>query len=151
MLSPLVQEPFVQLDVVASDWEDAVRTAVAPLVGAGLATQVYVDDIVRGAKELGPYFVLAPRVAMPHARPDRGALGNGIGVVRLAEPVEFGSEANDPVSYLFPLVAADDGGHLQALMSLAELLSDESFYEGLDKAETAGEVLDLIREKEGGL
>lgn len=151
MLSSLVQEPFVQLDVVASDWEDAVRTAVAPLVGAGLATQAYVDDIVRGAKELGPYFVLAPRVAMPHARPDQGALGNGIGVVRLAEPVEFGSEANDPVSYLFPLVAADDGGHLQALMSLAELLSDESFYEGLDKAETAGEVLDLIREKEGGL
>lgn len=151
MLSALVQEPFVQLDVAARDWEDAVRTAVAPLVEAGLATQAYVDDIVRGAKELGPYFVLAPRVAMPHARPDQGALGNGIGVVRLAEPVEFGSEANDPVSYLFPLVAADDGGHLQALMSLAELLSDESFYEGLDKAETAGEVLDLIREKEGGL
>ena len=141
MLSALVQEPFVQLDVVARDWEDAVRTAVAPFVEAGIATQGYVDDIVRGAKELGPYFVLAPHVAMPH----------GIGVVRLAEPVEFGSEANDPVSYLFPLVAADDGGHLQALMSLAELLGDEGFYVGLDEAETAGEVLDLIREKEGGL
>lgn len=151
MLSALVQEPFVQLDVVARDWEDAVRTAVAPFVEAGIATQGYVDDIVRGAKELGPYFVLAPHVAMPHTRPDQGALGNGIGVVRLAEPVEFGSEANDPVSYLFPLVAADDGGHLQTLMSLAELLGDEGFYVGLDEAETAGEVLDLIREKEGGL
>lgn len=48
-------------------------------------------------------------------------------------------------------MAADDGGHLQALMSLAELLGDEGFYVGLDEAETAGEVLDLIREKEGGL
>lgn len=151
MLSALVQEPFVQLDVAADDWEEAVRVATRPFVEAGVATQDYVEDIISGAKEHGPYFVLAPRVAMPHARPDQGALGNAIGVVRLAAPVEFGSEANDPVSYLFPLVANDDGGHLEALMSLAELLSDESFFAGLDEAKTAGEVLDLIRDKEGGL
>ena len=40
----------------------------------------YIDDIIVGAKESGPYFVLAQHVALPHARPEAGALESAIGV-----------------------------------------------------------------------
>ena len=74
MLSDLLDESLVQLNVEASDWEDAIRKATAPLVANGKVTEGYVDDIIKGVHELGPYIVITEHVALPHARPESGAL-----------------------------------------------------------------------------
>ena len=149
MLSELLDEGLVQLGVEASDWEDAVRKSTAPLVELGMATQGYVDDIVRGVRELGPYVVIAPHVALPHARPESGALRAAIGVVTLARPVPFGSPELDPVGYHFPLSATDSDGHLGALQALVVLLRAPAFLERLARARSAAEVLEIVREMEG--
>ncbi|MDM8270723.1 PTS sugar transporter subunit IIA [Thermophilibacter provencensis] len=150
MLSDLLDEGFVQLGVEADDWEDAVRTSTRPLLDAGKIAPSYVEDIISGVKDLGPYIVIAPHVALPHARPECGALEPAVGVVTLREPVEFGS-ANDPVRYLFPLSATDDDGHLGALQSLVEILSDADFFAQLDRAKTPAKVVELVKAKEGRL
>ena len=108
MLKDLTSENLIRLNIEATDWEDAVRKAAQPLLEAGKVKQSYIDDIIVGAKESGPYFVLAQHVALPHARPEAGALESAIGVATLATPVEFGSEANDPVKYLFCLSARNN-------------------------------------------
>jgi len=149
VLSDILDESLVQLDVEASDWRDAVRKSTQPMVDQGKVLTTYVDDIIKGAEDCGPYFVLVPHVAMPHARPEEGAIETAVGVTILREPVEFGSEDNDPVKYLFPLSAKNSDNHLEALGSLAELLADEDFFERLDKAETPKDVVDLVHEKEG--
>lgn len=151
MLSELLDKDFVQLDVEASDWEDAVVKATRPLLDAEKITASYVEDIVAGVRELGPYIVIAPHVALSHARPESGALEPAIGVVTLSSPVEFGSKDNDPVKYLFPLSATDNDGHLGALQSLVEILSDDDFFSRLEHAETPEEVVALVKEKEGRL
>lgn len=145
MLSDLLDEGLVRLGVVASDWEEAIRLSVLPLVDAGMANEEYVDAIVRGVKAMGPYVVIAPHVALPHARPECGALGNALGVVTLREPVPFGSDEHDPVRYLFPLSATDNDGHLGALQALVELLRDPEFFERLDRAETPADVVGIVR------
>ena len=150
MLSDLLGEELIQLDVEASDWEDAVRKASQPLVDAEKVTPAYVDDIVAGVRDLGPYIVIAPHVALPHARPESGAIEPAMGVVTLKTPVAFGS-ANDPVRYLFPLSATDNDGHLGALQSLVEILSDDDFFASLDGAATPAEVVELINAREGRL
>lgn len=150
MLSDLLGEELIQLDVEASDWEDAVRKASQPLVDAEKVTPAYVDDIVAGVRDLGPYIVIAPHVALPHARPESGAIEPAMGVVTLKTPVAFGS-ANDPVRYLFPLSATDNDGHLGALQSLVEILSDDDFFASLDGASTPAEVVELINAREGRL
>ena len=110
MLSDLLDEGLIRLGVEASDWEDAVRKAAQPLIDLEMVTRGYVDDIVRGVNVLGPYIVIAPRVALPHARPESGALRPALGVVTLASPVPFGSAENDPVKFLFPLSATAHPG-----------------------------------------
>ena len=150
MLSDLLGEELIQLDVEASDWEDAVRKASQPLVDAEKVTPAYVDDIVAGVRDLGPYIVIAPHVALPHARPESGAIEPAMGVVTLKTPVAFGS-ANDPVRYLFPLSATDNDGHLGALQSLVEILSDDDFFASLDGASTPAEVVELINARDGRL
>ncbi len=149
MLSDLLDESLVLLDVEASDWEDAIRKAAQPLVDNKKVTPSYVDDIIKGVNELGPYIVITEHVALPHARPESGALESAVGIVTLKEPVEFGRADNDPVKYLFPLSAKDNDSHLGALQSLVELLSDPDFFAQLDSASTPKDVVDLVHAKEG--
>ena len=149
MLSDLLDETLVQLNLEASDWQDAIRKSAQPMVDGNKVTPAYVDDIIKGALDMGPYFVITEHVAMPHARPECGALESAVGIVTLKEPIEFGSEANDPVKYLFPLAAKDGDAHLSALQSLVELLSDPDFFAQLDQAQTPQDVMDLVHAKEG--
>lgn len=100
--------------------------------------------MIAGIKEVGPYIVLAKHIALPHARPEAGALESAIGVATLKEPVVFGNEANDPVKYLFCLSAKDDMEHLQALAQLAELFEDQAFFELLDRTDDPQEIIAYI-------
>ena len=71
-----------------------------------------------------------------------------IGIATLEHPVEFGNEDNDPVKYIFSLSAVDQNTHIQAMSELAELLDKEEFYNVLDKAKSAAEILDYIKAHE---
>ncbi len=151
LLSDLLDESLVLLNVEASDWEDAIRKAAQPLVDNNKVTPSYVDDIIKGVNDLGPYIVITEHVALPHARPESGALESAVGIVTLKDPIEFGSADNDPVKFLFPLSAKDNDSHLSALQSLVELLSDPDFFAQLESASTPKDVVDLVHAKEGRL
>lgn len=75
---------------------------IRPLRVAEEVSQGYVDNVIAGVEEQGPYIVITPRVAIPHARSECGAHGEAIGITTLDGPVAFGSTDNDPVRYLFP-------------------------------------------------
>ena len=77
----------VQLNIEAADWEDAIRKSARPLVGRHKVTQAYVDEIVRVTREEGPYFIIMKHVALPHAKPEYGALENAVSLTTLKDPV----------------------------------------------------------------
>lgn len=145
MLKDMTNKNLVRLHIEASDWEDAIRKAAQPLVDEQKVKPSYVDDMIAGVKENGPYIVLTKHVALPHARPQSGALENAIGIATLKTPVVFGNEANDPVKYLFCLSAKDDMEHIQALAELAGLFEDQAFYHLLEHAKDAEEIMEYIR------
>lgn len=144
MLKDLLSEELILLNIDASDWEDAIRKAAQPLVDEKKVTESYVDDIIVGVKNNGPYIVLTEHVALPHARPESGALESAIGVATLKTPVEFGNEANDPVKYLFTLSAKDSSQHLSALSELAGLFEDKEFFNLLDNSNNPKEIMEYI-------
>ena len=144
MLKDLLNEELILLNIDASDWEDAIRKAAQPLVDEKKVTESYVDDIIVGVKNNGPYIVLTEHVALPHARPESGALESAIGVATLKTPVEFGNEANDPVKYLFTLSAKDSSQHLSALSELAGLFEDKGFFNLLDNSNNPKEIMEYI-------
>lgn len=144
MLKDLVNENLIELNIDAKDWQDAIIKAAQPLVINNKITSSYVDDIIAGVKNNGPYIVLTEHVALPHARPESGALESSIGIATLKNPVEFGNEANDPVKYLFTLSAKDSSQHLTALAELAELFEDNDFFNLLDSTNSAKEIINYI-------
>lgn len=146
-LLELITEDLIQLNVEAKDREDAIRKAAAPLLAAQKITESYIEGIIKSMHESGPYFVITPHVAMPHARPEEGALENSIGITTLKTPVEFMNKNNDPVKYMFTLSATGNDTHLETLATLAELVEDETFFKLLDSAQTPREIMDYLEKR----
>lgn len=124
-LSAMLPSGAIRIGAGATDWRDAVRVAGEALVSSGATTPAYTDEMIATVEQLGPYIVIAPGIALAHSRPSPAVLHPGMSLVTLAQPVAFGHRENDPVRLVVALAAHDEEGHLTALSTLAEFLSDE--------------------------
>lgn len=144
LLNEMTDVSLIRLNIEADDWQDAVRKAAAPLVDNNKVKPSYVDEIINGVLEMGPYIVITEHVALPHARPEAGALESAIGIATLQHPIKFGNKDNDPVKYMFTLSATDNIKHLNALAELAGLFEEKEFFDMLDRANDPIEVMNYL-------
>jgi mannitol/fructose-specific phosphotransferase system IIA component (Ntr-type) len=144
MLADYISEDMIQLQLSVADWQEAVRAGGKLLLQAGKCEPRYVDAMVDAVKTMGPYMVLAPGLALAHARPEDGVLELGMSIITLATPVEFGSVANDPVRLIISFGGVDKESHIEMLRSLAEFLSDEDNQTLLKEANSVSEVMNAI-------
>lgn len=149
-LSDLIALEAIALDERADGWEEAVRLAGGLLESTGVTSPAYTQAMVDSVHKNGPYIVLAPGFAFPHARPSEAVHRTGMAWVRLATPVEFGSRTNDPVTLVVALAATDSSTHQEAMGSLALLLADTATRDALDTAATAEELHALLRGEAAG-
>ena len=115
MLSSMISEKLIRVNVEAADWKEAIRASAQPLLAEDKITQVYIDKIIEIAEETGPYIVVEEHNALPQAPSEYGAKELAMGITVLKTPIVFGNEANDPVKYLFCLSATDSNTHLESL------------------------------------
>ena len=113
-------------------------------MAARITTAAYTDQMIATVEQLGPYIVIAPGIALAHARPSEAVLRPGLSWVTLAQGVRFGHKDNDPVTLVVGLAAPDDSSHVQALATLAELLEDPSRRAALLAARAPQDVLSII-------
>ncbi|MGE5485758.1 MAG: BglG family transcription antiterminator [Ignavibacteriales bacterium] len=144
MLTDLLTEETIELGVAAAGWEEAVRAAGRLLVKTGGVDESYVDGMVNTIKQMGPYVVVVPGVALAHARPKADVRNVCVSMVQLASPVVFGAGANDPVHLVFAFGAIDHDSHLTALSHLARILGNKSDLERLRKARSKDQVLTIL-------
>lgn len=128
----------------ADGWRDAVTLAALPLIALGHVQPDYVQGIIDNTEEYGPYYIIAPGVALPHARPEQGALSNGVAFTTLSKPVEFGHDEGDPVWLLICISATDAEQHIYTIQRLANLLQQDEFIQRLKQATTDRELYDLL-------
>lgn len=136
-------EGSLAVAVSAADREQAIRASGDLLVSSGRVTAEYVEQMLAAVAEFGPYIVIAPGIALAHARPSEAVLETGLSLAVLASPVEFGSH-NDPVSLVFGLAAVDHDSHIEVLATLAERLGDEVFVNSLINAPTIAQLGALL-------
>jgi PTS system ascorbate-specific IIA component len=141
----LAENNSIRLHAEAETWQDAVKIGVDMLVEAGVVEPRYYQAILDGVKQFGPYFVIAPGLAMPHGRPEEGVLKTGFALVTLKAPLVFNHEDNDPVDILITLAAVDANAHQEVgIMQVVNLFDDEANFDRLRACTTAQQVLDLI-------
>lgn len=149
-LSAMLPIEAIRIGAVASDWRAAVRLSGAALVASGATDDAYTDEMIATVEQLGPYIVIAPGIALAHSRPSPAVQRAGMSLVTLSTPVEFGNTDNDPVHLVVGLAAPDDEGHVMALATLADFLSDEARRTSLASATEATEVRAMIAAFESG-
>ncbi|MDQ1000448.1 PTS system ascorbate-specific IIA component [Neobacillus niacini] len=139
-----LEENLVALDVEVSSPEEAIRAAGKLLVEGGAVEERYVDAMVASYQKNGPYFVLAPKIALPHGRPEDGVNEASVSFVRLKKAVVFGNQANDPVQFVFALGASSSDEHVQILQRLIVLLNNQENIEKLTTLTSYLEINEII-------
>ena len=145
MLSDYISAEQIQLQIPVQDWKEAVRAGGDLLVRAGVCEPRYVDAMIQVVEKLGPYMVLAPGIALAHARPEDGVLRVGMSIVTLSTPVDFGSETNDPVRLVISFGGIDKNSHVGMLQELAVFLTEQSNQDLLTSATAVEDVLSAFR------
>nr|WP_205246212.1 PTS sugar transporter subunit IIA [Enterobacter sp. Acro-832] len=126
------------------DWPQALELCAKPLLDLQVIEPEYVTAIIQQHHTLGPYYVLAPGLAMPHARPEEGAKGLGLSLLKLKQGVSFGAGEFDPVDVIIMLAAPDKNSHIEMISSLAELFSNDTDMAELHQVNTLEEIKTII-------
>lgn len=121
----LLKQENVQICETADDWREAIKISVLPLEYGGYVKSCYKDGVIKNIEKLGPYIIIADHIALPHARPEQGAIETQISITLFRQNIIF--DGREATARLFVALAAkDNDSHLDALVQISELLSDEN-------------------------
>jgi len=142
----LLEEGAIRIAEGFEDWREAVAASVGILVEKGAVEPRYLDAVIETSLKYGPYYVVAPGLAMPHARPEDGAKSRGFGLVISRKPVRFGNGANDPVSLILAIAAASSRElNESAIAQVMDLIACEETVSSLKAATTVAEAQEALR------
>ena len=137
LLDSLKENNSVMLQQEANSWEEAIKVCMAPLVA---------NNIIERTKDLGPFYILAPGLAMPHERPEMGVNKNSFSLVTLKKPVSFPD--GQEVDILIGLAAENAEVHTgEAIPQIVMLFDDEEIFTKIREAKVPEDIYKLIKEK----
>lgn len=143
-----INPSMVQIVEEVNGWREAVRVTAAPLLKEEFIQESYIDAMIQNVEEMGAYIVLAPRVAVPHARPEKGVSKTGMSVMKLNTAVDFNVEGEeDPerlVRLIFVLAATDNESHIGILQKLSMILDNDETIDALIESGSIEELVDLL-------
>ena len=147
-LHHLLRVTDIEVDVECKDWKDAVRKSGEKLVEKDYIEERYIDAMIQSIEEYGPYVVISPGFAMPHAKVEEGSIRLGMHLIRLKTPVPFGVEELDPIEFVCCLSAIDHKSYLKAFFNLVNMLKDEKYRKMLHEAKDEIEMARIIEQYE---
>ncbi|PTG80438.1 PTS ascorbate transporter subunit IIA [Staphylococcus chromogenes] len=142
-LDVLTKDKIIVKDQVDS-WEEAIEFAAQPLLTQKYIEFSYIDSMIQSVKTLGPYIVIAPHVAIAHARPGNDVHQVGLSLLKLDEAINFSTDSHY-AELVFVLSATDSTSHLTVLQNLAQLLGQQENIEALLEASNEEEIINIIK------
>ncbi|WP_353855596.1 BglG family transcription antiterminator [Bacillus sp. Bos-x628] len=146
VLNDLLKEETIQLQQSAENWQEAISKAAQPLIEQKAIQPSYVEAMIDSVNQHGPYIVIAPKVAIPHARPEDGVNKLSMSLMSLKKPIPFSESGKKQVSLVIVLAAIDSMTHLKALKQLTMLLSEEKRIEQLIETDELTTIKKLIEQ-----
>ncbi|WP_318482216.1 PTS sugar transporter subunit IIA [Photobacterium leiognathi] len=127
----LIENNSIALQASATTWEQAIKIGTDMLIASGAIQPSYHDAIIQSVKTLGPYIVIAPQLALPHARPENGVNRTAFALVSLQQPIVFDGE-DEPVDVLITLAGSSSDEHMEGLLEVTQIIDDEESDTGVD-------------------
>ncbi|MBF2398930.1 BglG family transcription antiterminator [Listeria marthii] len=143
-LEELLPKERITFQESVADWREAIQVASKSLQQEGYISRNYQHAMIENIEKLGPYIVIAPGIALPHASVDDGAYRVGMSLLRLDKPVSFSSKAKDQVRLIIVLASIDSYTHINALSQLTNLIMKHHLLEQIEQAESAAEIAAML-------
>ncbi|MBF2490159.1 BglG family transcription antiterminator [Listeria marthii] len=143
-LEELLPKERITFQESVADWREAIQVASKSLQQEGYISRNYQREMIENIEKLGPYIVIAPGIALPHASVDDGAYRVGMSLLRLDKPVSFSSKAKDQVRLIIVLASIDSYTHINALSQLTNLIMKHHLLEQIEQAESAAEIAAML-------
>ncbi|GAB2023464.1 BglG family transcription antiterminator [Pseudolactococcus yaeyamensis] len=138
----LLPQQHIQIYRQPLTFTEAIRMCGKPLLRNGFVDSEYIETIIQNYNPEYPYFVIAPEVAIPHAGPEEGVNKLGMSLLRVTHPIPFSSKLS--VRILVMIAPKDKKSHLNAVISLYNLVNDQAFREQILSANYEREIYDLF-------
>ncbi|PHM46061.1 BglG family transcriptional regulator [Xenorhabdus mauleonii] len=145
MLKTLLTYDVIQWVPQAKDWREAIAIACQPLIDNGAIEPRYVEAINDSHEEIGPYYVIGPGIAIPHARPEQGVNRLALSLTVFHQGVTFGSEGNDPVKLLIVFATTSNDSHIEVIAELARLFDEQKEIDQLMHSASKDEIFSIVQ------
>ncbi|MGF1694757.1 PTS sugar transporter subunit IIA [Vibrio lamellibrachiae] len=123
----------------------ALEVTCSSLLANNKIQSSYLDAIKQKHKDIGAYYVLAPKIAMPHARPEDGVNEAALQVTVFKEGVDLESEDNGDVYLSITLAAMDSDSHINTIMALSELFQNDDDIDAIIAADNKQDIVDILK------
>ncbi|PMH39835.1 PTS beta-glucoside transporter subunit IIABC [Vibrio sp. 10N.286.49.B3] len=124
----------------------ALELTCSTLLASGKVKPSYLVAIKEKHQEIGAYYVLAPKIAMPHARPEDGVNEAALQVTVFKNGVDLESEDNGDVFISITLAAMDSDSHINTIMALSELFQNDDDIDRIIAAESVAEIAEILKQ-----
>lgn len=126
------------------DWRHAIELACLPLEQQGKVTTGYAGAIIQATEENGPWYILSPEFALPHARPEEGVLSQQscLSLLCCSERIAFPEHPD--VRFIVVLAAANSRQHILIIQQLVNWLDERDRLYQLSHIRHLDELSELV-------
>lgn len=148
MLKEMLTRDTIRFAKETENWESAIALVAEPLIEKGLIKECYVKACIDSVHKLGPYIVVSPMVAMPHALAPECVNQTSLSYLNLEKPVDVLDNPERSAKLFIMLAAEDKSKHVDAVVALGSILSDDTNLERMINAKNVDDVLSIIDESD---
>lgn len=145
-MSEMIDQRLISLNLDVTNKEDAIQKICRMMYDAGKVSDY--DQYLNGVKNREAEFAtgMGNGIAIPHCKNDC-VKEAAFTLVKLKNPVDWGSLDDEPVDYVIMLAAPEssDNVHLKMLSGLAVSLMDDNFRESLKDAADVEQIINIFK------
>lgn len=147
-MSEMIDQRLISLNLDVTNKEDAIQKICRMMYDAGKVSDY--DQYLNGVKNREAEFAtgMGNGIAIPHCKNDC-VKEAAFTLVKLKNPVDWGSLDDEPVDYVIMLAAPEssDSVHLKMLSELAVSLMDDNFRESLKDAADVEQIINIFKSR----
>ncbi|MCJ7689403.1 MAG: PTS sugar transporter subunit IIA [Clostridiaceae bacterium] len=132
---------FIEIIDKVDNYEEAIKISCDILEKNGVVESRYYDSIKSKIKEFGSYFCIGDGICMPHARPEDGALKEGLCVLKLNNSVDFDGKL---INVFFTLAAKDSESHIGLIRKIAEVSMNKEKLNIIKNSKNKKEIMEVM-------
>lgn len=132
---------FIEIVDKVDNYEETIKISCDILEKNGIVESRYFDSIKGKIVEFGSYFCIGDGICMPHARPEDGALKEGLCVLKLNNPVDFHGKL---INVFFTLSAKDSESHIGLIRKIAEVCMNKEKLNIIKNSKNIKEIMEVM-------